>query len=31
VDDDARRYAIQQAKSIDEDARKRIKGAEAHE
>ena len=31
VDDDARKYAIQQAKSIDEDARKRIKGAEAHE
>jgi TRAP-type mannitol/chloroaromatic compound transport system permease small subunit len=31
VDDDARKYAIQQAKSIDEDARKRTKGAEASE
>jgi len=31
VDDDARKYAIQQAKAIDEDARKRTKGAEASE
>lgn len=29
VDDDARKYAIKQARSIEEDARKRVKGAEA--